>query len=196
MPTASPDESLGDNSSCLSDLAAHRSSKDVDFATDESPLSNEQKADFDGLDYYPPNAEYCIPANFEEAIAAETFDMPTTGERKIPVREFGVFEFHIDGVPYSLTAYQVMSVPEEERQQIVVPFKDDTNGHETYGGGRYLSIQLPIDSQTEIDFNRAFNPMCAYDAKYNCAIPPVKNWLSVRIEAGEKMFRAEHSESS
>ena len=189
------DESLNDNGSCLSELAAHRSSIDVAFATDEYPLSDEQKADFAGLDYYSPNAEYCVPASFENAKATETFDMPTYNEKSIPFREFGVFEFHVDGVGYSLTAYQRMDLPEEKRQWVLVPFRDNTNGHETYGGGRYLEIQFPIDSQTEIDFNRAANPWCAYDAKYTCPVPPVENWLGLPIEAGEKMFAATHSGS-
>jgi len=190
-----PDGSLDDSGSCLNDLAAHRSSIDDDFATDEYPLSDEQKADFDGLDYYPPNAEYCVPASFRKAKATETFDMPTNKEDSIPFREFGVFEFQVDGVDYSLTAYQRMDLPEEERQWAMVPYKDRTNGHGTYGGGRYLVIEFPIDSQTEIDFNRATNPWCVYSAEYTCPVPPVKNWLDLPIEAGEMMFGAAHSES-
>lgn len=189
------DESLDDVVSCLDDLAIHRSSIDLDFANDEHPLSDEQKADFDGLDYYPPNAEYCISANFEMATASETFEMPTYNEKSIPFREFGVFEFQVGAVDYSLTAYQRMDLPEEKRQWVLVPFKDNTNGRGTYGGGRYLEIQFPINAQSEVDFNRAANPWCAYDAKYTCPVPPVQNWLDFPIEAGEKMFGAAHSVS-
>lgn len=188
-------DSPGDSTSCLKDLGSHRSSIDESFATDEYPLSEEQKADFDGLDYYPPDAKYCIPARFNKAEGAEVFQMPTNKEELIPFREFGVFEFRIDGAAYSLTAYQRMDLPEDERQWTMVPFKDKTNGHETYGGGRYLVIEFPIDSQTQIDFNRATNPWCVYSAEYTCPVPPVKNWLDLPIEAGEKMFGAAHSDS-
>lgn len=189
------DEPLDDIASCLDDLAAHRSSIDSAFANHEYPLSDEQKADFDGLLYYPPKAEYCIPASFEEVKASETFEMPTYNEKSIPFREFGVFEFHVDEVAYSLSAYQRMDLPEEKRQWVLVPFKDNTNSRGTYGGGRYLEIQFPINAQTEIDFNRAANPWCAYDAKYTCPVPPVQNWLDLSIEAGEKMFVTAHSGS-
>lgn len=182
------DAPSGDAGSCLDDLATHRSSIDSAFANDEYPLSDEQKAAFDGLDYYPPGAKYCIPASFEEATSSATFDMPTYNEKSIPFREFGVFEFQVGDADYSLTAYQRMDLPEEKRQWVLVPFKDRTNGRGTYGGGRYLEIQFPIGSQTEVDFNRAANPWCAYDAKYTCPVPPVQNWLDLSIEAGEKMF--------
>jgi len=122
--------------------------------------------------------------------------MPTYNEKSIPFREYGVFEFRVDGVGYSLTAYQRMDLPEEERQWVLVPFKDKTNGHETYGGGRYLEIMLPIDARTEIDFNRAANPWCAYDPRYTCPVPPLENWLSLPIEAGEKMFGSAHPDST
>jgi len=122
--------------------------------------------------------------------------MPTYNVKSIPFREYGVFEFRVDGVGYSLTAYQRMDLPEEERQWVLVPFKDKTNGHETYGGGRYLEIMFPIDARTEIDFNRAANPWCAYDPRYTCPVPPLENWLSLPIEAGEKMFGSAHPDST
>ena len=188
-------KSPDDDRSCTNELAAHRSSIDKAFATDQYPLSAEQKDDFEGLDYYPPNAEYCISAEFRMAKANKTFEMPTYNEKSIPFRKFGVFEFHVKDERFSLTAYQRMDLPEEKRQWVLVPFKDSTNNHSTYGGGRYLEIQLPIEKQTVIDFNRAANPWCAYDARYTCPVPPFENWLDLPIEAGEKMFRAGHSRS-
>jgi uncharacterized protein (DUF1684 family) len=181
---------------CLSDLAAHRSSIDAAFAAEEHPLSEAQKATFNGLDYFAPNDAFCIPAGFKTATGSETFDMPAFDEKSIPFREYGAFGFQVDGVDYSLTAYQRMDLPEEKRQWVLVPFKDNTNGHTTYGGGRYLEIRLPIDSRTEIDFNRASNPWCAYDPKYTCPVPPVKNWLGLSIEAGEKSVAIKESELS
>lgn len=182
------DEPVSNIDTCLSDLAIHRSSVNASFASDEYPLSDVQKATFDGLNYYPPNVDYCFPASFRTAEASEIFDMPTYNEKSIPFREYGTFEFQVDDAPYSLTAYQRMDLAEEERQWVLVPFKDNTNGHGTYSGGRYLEIDLPIGALTEIDFNRAANPWCAYDARYTCPIPPVENWLSLSIEAGEKTF--------
>jgi uncharacterized protein (DUF1684 family) len=187
---------VSNDTACLSNLVEHRSSIDARFANDEYPLSEAQKASFHGLNYFPPNTDYCFPARFETAAARETFDMPTYNEKSIPFRQYGTLEFQFDGVAYTLTAFQRMDLPEEERQWVLVPFKDTTNGHETYGGGRYLEIKLPINVQTEIDFNRAANPWCAYDARYTCPIPPVENWLSFSIEAGEKTFAAHDADLS
>ena len=189
------DVPVSSSDSCLGDLDAHRTSVDEAFAVDDYPLSAEQKAAFDGLDYFPPSEKFCIPARFSATKTAETFDMPTYNEKPLPFKEYGVFEFNVDGVDYSLTAYQRMDLPEDKRQWVLVPFKDQTNGHGTYGGGRYLEIKFPINERAVIDFNRASNPWCAYDAKYTCPIPPLKNWLSLQVEAGEKMFGVTHSES-
>lgn len=66
-----------------------------------------------------------------------------------------------------------------------VPFRDKTSGRETYGAGRYLDIETSQNGAVTIDFNQAYNPYCAYNDAYSCPLPPVENWLSVPIEAGE-----------
>ena len=73
---------------------------------------------------------------------------------------------------------------------LFIPFTDRTNGHETYGGGRYLDAPLPEANAPEItlDFNRAYNPYCAYNNAYSCPVPPAENRLQVAIPAGEKSF--------
>jgi uncharacterized protein (DUF1684 family) len=182
--------------SCLDGIDEHRASIDADFAKDDHPLSEEHKASFDGLAYFPPNAKYCIPARFKPDESGETFDMPTRNEKSVPFRAYGVFQFEMDGVAYSLTAYQRMDLPEEKRQWAFIPFRDKTSGRETYGGGRALHFEFPINEETEIDFNRASNPWCAYNPKYICPLPPAKNWLNLSIEAGEKAFQTEDSTSS
>ena len=183
--------------SCLSDLAAHRASIDADYlAGDDSPLSDIQKAVFTGLDYYTGKQKYCIHTTFTRAAESEVFDMPTFNESSIPFREYGTFNFQIDDIDHSLTAYQRMDLPDEKRQWVLIPFKDATNSRGTYGGGRYLEIKLPIDSSTIIDFNRASNPWCAYDPGYVCPVPPAKNWIKLPIEAGEKSFKSKDSESA
>ena len=67
-----------------------------------------------------------------------------------------------------------------------MPFKDTTNGPETYGAGRYLDLE-PLDAGTyDLDFNRAYAPFCAYSPSYSCPLPPRENWLTARITAGER----------
>ncbi len=186
----------GDAGSCLDDLSSHRASIDADYANgDESPLSDEQKAVFTGLEYFTGDDNFCVEATFTVSAESEVFEMPTFNEASLPFREYGTFRFSVGGSDHSLTAYQRMDLPEDRRQWVLVPFKDATNGRGTYGGGRYLEIDLPIDSSTTIDFNRGSNPWCAYDPGYVCPVPPSKNWLNLRIEAGEKAFKTDLAES-
>ena len=187
----------GDATSCPGDLSSHRVSIDTDYANgDDSPLSDDQKADFTGLDYFTGDNDFCVEATFTVSAENEVFEMPTFNEASLPFKEYGTFRFSVGGSDYSLTAYQRMDLPEDRRQWVLVPFKDATNGRGTYGGGRYLEIDLPIDSSTTIDFNRASNPWCAYDPGYVCPVPPAKNWLNLRIEAGEKAFKTDTAESA
>jgi uncharacterized protein (DUF1684 family) len=74
------------------------------------------------------------------------------------------------------------------KNHIFVPFTDLTTGSESYGGGRYVDLELPFSDKVIIDFNRAYNPYCAYNHKYSCAIPPEENHLNVAIKAGVKAF--------
>ena len=69
-----------------------------------------------------------------------------------------------------------------------MPFRDATNGIETYAGGRYIELPLPLPALPVLDFNRAMNPLCAYDPSYACPIPPADNRLSIPIRAGEKRY--------
>ncbi|MDG1428784.1 MAG: DUF1684 domain-containing protein, partial [Crocinitomicaceae bacterium] len=69
---------------------------------------------------------------------------------------------------------------------LFIPFRDKTSRHETYGGGRYLDVQIPDRDMMHLDFNLAYNPYCAYSHRYSCPIPPEENTLNVSILAGEK----------
>jgi len=185
-----------DGDPCALDLESHRKSVDDEFATFDAPLTSEQKAVFAGLDYYAGDSSFCIAAEFTRTVDTEIFDMPTFDEASLPFQEYGTFTFEIGGETQTLTGYQRMDLPEDSRQWALIPFKDATNGRDTYGGGRYLHINLPIQSHTSIDFNRAFNPWCAYDPGYVCALPPAKNWLRVSIDAGEKSFKGKLPEAT
>lgn len=90
--------------------------------------------------------------------------------------------FELDGATHVLLA---TAAPEG---RLFVVFGDATNGRETYGGGRFLEVPAPIGGRTTIDFNRAFNPPCAFTAFATCPMPPGANRLERRIEAGERRF--------
>jgi uncharacterized protein (DUF1684 family) len=81
------------------------------------------------------------------------------------------------------------------KDHLFIPFTDATSGEGTYESGRYIDLDIKdiTDNKFTIDFNKAYNPYCAYvTGRYNCPIPPVENRLAVAIRAGEKAFGKKH----
>lgn len=151
----------------------------------QSPLDDEQRATFTGLLYFAPNDELVFEVDVERFPATEpAVEMETsTGETR-PFRRWGRFPFTIDGQAASLTIYS-------DGHGLFLPFRDATNGRETYGAGRYLDSHRPgleqvAANKIRVDFNFAYNPYCAYQTNYSCPLPPRENWLKVPIYAGEK----------
>ncbi len=101
---------------------------------------------------------------------------------------FGFFEFEVDGNIVKLHTYK--SLDRKEDNELFIPFKDKTNGLETYSAGRYLDLEINPDDYDDclIDFNYSYNPFCAYSEDYVCPLPPAENWLGVAIRAGEKKY--------
>jgi len=110
--------------------------------------------------------------------------MPTsTGERR-SMRRVGVLSFTLQGRQLQLSAFVEAGAPDTDR--LFVPFADQTSGKETYGPGRYLDLDRTATSIYLVDFNRAYNPYCAYNSKYDCPYPPRENNLPLAIRAGER----------
>ncbi len=148
------------------------------------------------IHFYEPDSTYRVIATVERTVNAEPFDMPTySGKTKEHVA-YAVLSFVLDGKPQQLTLYRslnLMKVP-NYRDYLFLPFKDATSGKETYGGGRYIDFRTGDikDGKVTLDFNRAYNPYCAYQEGYSCPIPPATNVLSIAIEAGEKIYKKDH----
>jgi uncharacterized protein (DUF1684 family) len=168
-------------------LKMEREQKDTFFSIHpQSPIPLEEREKFKGLDYYPPNPDYRFELKLHEHSEKKRIKMSyTRGEEKEFLR-WGELRFEIGGKEQVLQAYK--SSPEEER--LFVPFRDATSGKETYGAGRYLDLEpqihLTVKRKWIIDFNRAYNPWCAYSEDYACPFVPPENWLKVPICAGEK----------
>jgi uncharacterized protein (DUF1684 family) len=171
----------------MSERDRFRAEKDAFFREHpSSPLTAEQRASFDGLDYFDDVPALVVGAPLEtagvdldEAIVMQT----TTGGRQV-YRRAGVVRFEVEGEPATVTLFASPDMPE-----LFLPFRDATSGRETYGAGRYLEVDPPdADGVVVVDFNDAYNPYCAYNASWSCPIPPGENWLAVPIRAGERTF--------
>lgn len=144
---------------------------------------------FKGLDFYPIDLKYRVEAVFVRTPGEEPFLMPTTTERLPEYVKYGTFHFQIDGFDFKLDVFQNTQPSEGYETTLFLPFTDLTSGDGSYGGGRYLDILIPEDELSVIDFNKSYNPYCAYNPGYSCPIPPEQNDLQIRIEAGVKDFR-------
>ncbi|MBI1308216.1 MAG: DUF1684 domain-containing protein [Bacteroidetes bacterium] len=174
-------------------ISEQRDSIDAEFADSAtSILDAEIRKHFTGIDYFVPDSHFVVEATFKKKFFKPHFLMQTSTDRKPEYRIFGVLTFQINGDTMQLEVYQNLALKKtkEYRYYLFVPFKDFTNGRTTYGGGRYLDLDLRDlqDGKTVIDFNLCYNPYCAYNYKYSCPVPPKKNHLQTDITAGVKVY--------
>ena len=168
-----------------------RAKKDAEFrTTGMSPLPEDEIAGFNGLKYFPFELKYRVKARFERTHDDKIFKMKTTTARRPEYKHYANVYFVIDGKSFKLEVYQnveLVTRPGYEKH-LFLPFSDETSGRTSYGGGRFLDLEIPDDDKIVIDFNKAYNPYCAYNHKYSCPVPPEQNDLPVKIEAGEKTY--------
>jgi uncharacterized protein (DUF1684 family) len=164
-----------------------RKDRDRFFKTHQrSPLTSAEKSRFKGLKYYPFDSQYVFSSKIERYIFHinnpkyyATF-LTNKGTNKRYIR-YGKLQFRLNGKDHTIEVYKsILS------DMLFIPFKDMTNGKETYEGGRYIDAEILPGYQMLLDFNMAYHPSCAYNEKFICALPPKENMLEIEIKAGEK----------
>lgn len=157
----------------------------------KSPLKDKDRKTFKGLDFFKFDSTYVITSSFKRTPSENVFKMKTNTDRTPEYVKFGEINFDLKGENYTLNIYQNLELIEAigYENYLFLPFLDETNGLETYGGGRYIDTRIPEGDSLIIDFNQAYNPYCAYNEKYSCPIVPRENYLKTRIEAGVKVFK-------
>ena len=170
-------------------IERERREKDMFLAEHwQSPIPLEERAEFEGLDYYPPDPDCRFEIELHEHEGKERVRMAYTKGEERDFALWGEFRFGIGGEECVLQVYK--SDAEEER--LFIPFRDATSGRETYGAGRYLDLEpgrdYTPDGKWVLDLNRAYNPWCVYSEDYTCPFVPPENWLKVPIYAGEKNY--------
>lgn len=161
-----------------------------------SPLTKEDLKTFKSLDFFSIDETYKITAQFELTPNTPVFAMPTTTDRLPLYRKYGIAKFNLNGEDLELSLYQHQNsmTSFDNESQLFLPFNDTTNGSSTYGGGRYIDVEIPEKESNTIiiDFNKSYNPYCAYNYKYSCPIPPAENNLPIAITAGIKKYNKAH----
>jgi len=167
-----------------------RKERDAFFKNHQrSPLIPQDKKNFKGLKYYPFEPQNVFSGQIERFVFHinnpkyyATF-LTNKGTNKRYIR-YGKFHFMLRGKEYMMEIYKsILS------DYLFIPFKDKTNGKETYEGGRYIDAEILPDYKMVLDFNMAYHPSCAYNEKFVCVLPPRENMLEIEIRAGEKNYK-------
>ncbi|MCB9256791.1 MAG: DUF1684 domain-containing protein [Chitinophagales bacterium] len=151
-----------------------------------SPLDEADLANFDSLPFFPIDLDFVVEARFEKFKKKKVAIMESSTARMPAYIIYGKLYFTLQGKELELTLYQspdLIKVPGLE-DYLFLPFTDLSNGESTYGGGRYLDFTIPEQEMVVLNFNKAYNPYCAYSDNYSCPVPPKNNFLDVLIEAG------------
>jgi uncharacterized protein (DUF1684 family) len=168
----------------------------IDFQTEQnkhytdkktSPLTKKERKKFKEHQFYPIDLNYRVQAHFAPFPQPDTVVMPTSaGTEKVYIR-YAQLHFNLYGQHCHLVAYQNVKLAkkEEYKNHLFVPFRDATSGKTSYGGGRYLDVEIPEEGNSVVlNFNLAYNPYCAYTDGWFCSIPPKENTLAISVKAG------------
>jgi len=158
----------------------------------ESPFIG-GRVPFHALRYFPPDAAYRVTATLARRPAPEEAYLRTNRDNQAVMRYLGDLKFRLGGREVHL---RVFHAGEGVGTSAFVPFRDRTSGKESYGPGRYLTLELNEADEYELDFNRCFNPYCAYTDDFECGFPPAENDLPVAVRAGEMVWAAERNPRS
>jgi uncharacterized protein len=167
-------------------LADDRAAKEALFRNGNDPIPDARKAELLPLAYFPIDPDYDVPASLEPSDDPAILEMQTSTGAPRQMRKAGTLVFSLKGQPMRITAFHDLTTP---RNHLSVMFTDLTSGTETYAGGRYLDLDQNATGFYDLDFNRAYNPYCYYNAGYECPYPPRENRLKIPVRAGERMKR-------
>jgi len=172
--------------SYVTQLTTSRLRKDSLFKSNlSSPLTPEQRASFQRLEYYPINFDLIFRVRLVGDDHEKRIEIQATGGELRPAAKLGEFSFEVAGKKVALHVYKMIG---EDDSVLFLPFTDETCGKTSYTGGRYIDLEETSSGIYILDFNYAYNPYCAYNHNYSCPIVPEENHLGAAIEAGEMRF--------
>lgn len=173
----------------IASLKKERAEKDTFMKeSEESPFADSSER-FVALNYFEPDVKYRVNADLEPIESKKVVVLPTSDGKEKKYLEYAYAKFKLDGVENKLLLLEIMEMG-PYKGTLFLAFADATSTQETYGAGRYLDLKkVPGAATLTLDFNKAYNPYCAYSEKFSCPFPPKENLLKVAIAAGEKTYR-------
>lgn len=177
-----------DSLQAMKEITAFQAKLNEEYKTKgESPLDPDDFEKFQGHPFFPIDLNYRVVAKLNVTAGTPFFSMKTTTSRYATERIYGYVTFTLTGKEFRLPVYQSKDLMQtaEYSDYLFFPFSDETNGKETYGGGRYIDLRIPKEGDSLIiDFNMAYNPYCAYSGRFSCPIVPAENMIDIEIPAG------------
>lgn len=150
-------------------------------------LNSELVKNFKGIDIYPIDESWKLNAKFESYNPSKEIAVPNVLGQISKEKSPGAVVFEWDGRTYRIDAV------DEGGDKLFLIIADETSGEETYGGGRFMYVNKPDSTGIiDLDFNKAYNPPCVFTKYATCPLPPLQNYLKLKIEAGEKMYEEGH----
>ena len=177
-------ENSGSSTGYEQDVLQERVQRDMQMREKESVLPPGRRASFRGLDYYPVDTTYRFVVPLERRAAPDTMMLAeNTGRIRAQVR-IGQVTVSLPSGDEELAVFRGES--DDPRGRLWIPFADPTNDDSTYAAGRYVDLQSAAGDSVVVDFNRAYNPTCAYNPEFACPLPPAENRIDAPVPAGEK----------
>lgn len=175
------------------EIAKHRENYKAAFINDKnSPL---KEKDIAHLHFFEADSTYQITATVNLLKDQKSFQMPTYDGTSKEFIRYAKVNFKLNGKDLELTLYRNIALMANPmyKSSLFLPFTDESTSVTTYGGGRYIDLDIRQinDNKITIDFNKAYNPYCAYSDGYRCPVPPEENDMPVSILAGEKNYTGE-----
>jgi len=172
----------------IQEIKKERIEKDAFMKDSEESPFKDSLAHYDSLKYFQPDIKYRVTADIEPINNKKMLVLPTSDNKEKKYMEYAYASFKLDGAENKLLILEIVDMG-PYKGTLFLAFADETSAKETYGAGRYLDLKkVPGAATLTLDFNKAYNPYCAYSENFSCPFPPGENILKIAIKAGEKNY--------
>ena len=173
-----------DSSAYQEEISEFREEKHNFFKTSQGSPFVQKNIAYEPVQFFPADIDFRVNATLEKMTSRDFITIANSDGSQIKYLKYAIAKFKMKGTSQQLVILKALGFG----NQYLTAFADETSGISTYGGGRYLDVVIGKSDQVVLDFNKAYNPYCAYSEEYLCPLPPRENFLEIPIEAGEKDY--------
>ena len=175
----------GSSESYSDEIEKYWSDRHDFFRSSSSSPFIQKEIEYTEVSYFNPDASYKVNGKLDRFTKRETLVLGNSDGTTTTYIKYANVHFKLKNKSLSLLVLK----PAGFGRQFLLAFGDETSGDTSYGGGRYLDIAIGKSDEVILDFNKAYNPYCAYFDDFTCPLPPIENLLEIAILAGEKDYK-------